>query len=333
MTRARSPQLITSVFLLCVSGLLASSLGGVRTEAGQVLNVASSKAEETQGTTITTEVEEDATSNGIPRNVSDAVNGSSEISNNTGVPIQPDQLSEAGIPDANPNRPSSSNSAEVLDPGVMQLEYGFNKNWEPAGNRQMTVGGEVRFGVWRNIELRWGSDPLVGNFTPNGHALGIGDQYFSGQFQFQKQSDKFPALAVSYAVTVPTGNESLGFGTGRVSHSWTFLASKDFYNITCDFNATYDLIGRQVETGYDQNAVFYLAFQRTIYGPLSVIAEFGEATRLNDQTPTNSTTLGALAYKLNRRVVIDSAIDAGVTRGAPQKRIAFGITYVIGKLY
>ena len=106
--------------------------------------------------------------------------------------------------EANPNRPSSSNSADVLAPGVLQWEYGFSREWGTAGDRQSALGGELRFGVWRNVEFRWGGNSLVNDTNVAGHAQGFGDQYFSGQVKLREQSEKAPALALSYAIKVPT---------------------------------------------------------------------------------------------------------------------------------
>jgi hypothetical protein len=275
---------------------------------------------------------EDATS-AMSDNPSQGTSSAGAESTSIRSAIVSDQPSSVEVLQVNPNRPTHSNSAEVLPQGVMQAEYGYTQDWELPGGRQTTLGGEVRLGIWRNFEFRWGNNPLVDNLTSNTNAFGIGDEYLSGQFQFRKQSEKSPALAVSYAVSLPTGNESLGLGAGRVNHSLTFLASKNIDGFTVNFNAQYQLIGREAQIGHDQNALFYLGFQKTLHGPLSFLSEFGEGTWLNPQTPTNSTLLEALAYKVNRRIVVDGAIDEGITKDGPQKRVTFGISYLVGKLY
>lgn len=252
------------------------------------------------------------------------------------LPVQPPAPAEHSggeALEANPNRPSSSNSADVLAPGVLQWEYGFSREWSAAAERQNLLGGELRFGVWRNVELRWGGNDLVHNVSVDGHTQGFGDQYFSGQVRFLKESESAPALALSYAIQVPTGNEALGLGSGRVNHSWTFLASKELHKFTCDFNAGYQLVGKPSASGHDQNAVLILTFQRALYGPLSAIGEIGGETRLSAEEPALATTLWALTYRVHRQVVVDAAIDVGITDGAPHKRILFGITYAIANLY
>lgn len=234
---------------------------------------------------------------------------------------------------AQPNRPSSSNAAEVLDPGVLQVEYGFSREWGAEGDRLTELGGELRFGLWRNIEVRWGGSPLVNLSLDAAHARGFGDQYLSGQYQFLRQSEGRPALALSYAVKFPTADSAQSLGSGRVDHNWLFLVSKDIHHFTWDFNAGYQLIGRPNSTGFDQNGLLILTFQRQLAGPLSVIGEIGGQSRLGDQAPAYATTLWALTYSLHPRVVVDAAIETGITNGAPHKKILFGVTYAIANLY
>lgn len=234
--------------------------------------------------------------------------------------------------DAVPNRPSSSNSADVLAPGELQIEYGFSREWSAAGERQNLLGGELQFGAFRNLELRWGGNPLVENSIGISNERGFGDQYFAAQALLRRESENAPALALSYAVKVPTGDESRRLGSGRFDHSFTVLASKEIRHITADFNAGYKLVGRTGEEGYDQNGFVILAFSRSLYGPLTGIAEISKETRLGSE-PAFATTLLGLSYRLRRSFVLDAAFDAGITNGAPHKRILFGLTYAFARLY
>jgi Putative MetA-pathway of phenol degradation len=247
----------------------------------------------------------------------------------------PDQAANprAELLEASPNRPSSSNSADVLEPGVLQWEYGWSREWGAEGDRQSAFGGELRFGLRRSVEFRWGGDSHVSVSNGIGGHDGFGDQYFSGQFRFKQQSTRAPALALSYAIKVPTADESQGLGSGRVDHTFAFLLSEEVHKISCDFNADYQAIGQEGASGFDQNGALILTFQRSVYGPLSLIGEVGGQTRLHAQTPAFATTLWAVTYKVHRQVVLDTALDVGITNGAPHKRILFGFTYAVANLY
>jgi hypothetical protein len=110
--------------------------------------------------------------------------------------------------DGNPSRPSNSHSAELLSPGLLQLEYGWLREWETAGSRQSAFGDELRFGILRNLEFRWGTSPYVSYAIGAGQQNGFGDQFFTGEYHFLNQSAHVPALAASYSIKGPTASDT-----------------------------------------------------------------------------------------------------------------------------
>jgi len=247
---------------------------------------------------------------------------------------QQTQLTDTGTGlEANPNRPTDSNSADVLDPGVLQWEYGYSREWDGGGAFQNLIVGEWRFGLLRNVEVRWGGNPWIRDSTANSEREGFGDQYFSAQYRFRGEKGNLPALAASYSLTAPAASESLGLGSGRFDHCFAFLASKEARSFTFDFNALYNLIGRDDSNVRDHNGQFFLGAQQAVYGPLSLMAELGGQTRLNSDEGPSATNLWAIAFRARPRIVLDGGIEVGITNGTPPKRIFFGITYAVANLY
>src|SRR5262245_26309448 len=66
-----------------------------------------------------------------------------------GPAAPPDQIS------AVPNRPTFSTTAESVQPGVFEVEYGV----ELADGHQ-NVNGLLKFGATRNLELRFANNPV-----------------------------------------------------------------------------------------------------------------------------------------------------------------------------
>jgi len=251
----------------------------------------------------------------------------------SGQSQQPGQALPLADPlEATPNRPSSSNSAEVLEPGVLQWEYGWSRGWEGMGANNSDLGGELRCGLLNRVELRWGGGTFLTQFDGAQTKTGFGDQYLGGQVVVGKESTKVPAIALSYAIKFPTASESEGLGTGRIDHAFTFLASKNIHDFSVDFNAVAQILGRDGITGFDKNGVAILTISHGIFGPVGAIGEVSGETRLDQTTPAFATNLWALTYRIDKRFVVDCAFEAGLTPGAPQKRILFGFTYAIAKL-
>ena len=235
--------------------------------------------------------------------------------------------------EANPSRPSNSHSADLLAPGLLQAEYGYLREWERDSTLQNALGGELRFGVSRNLEVRWGGNFLLCDQFPASQSCSFGDQIFTGEYHLKNQSAHLPALAASYSIKVPTANDQLGLGSGGVDHSFTLLASKQVRKFVVDLNLSYQLSGRPAASEHDQNGIVFLTVSHSLYGPLTFVAEFDGYSRLNAQTPAYASTLWALSWKVHRRVVLDVAVLPGITSSAPHKRVSFGVTYAIANLY
>jgi len=234
---------------------------------------------------------------------------------------------------ANPNRPTVANPADITQYGVLELEYGWDREWPEAGDHQTSFGGLLKFGLLCDLELRWTTTSFLSQTDVTGTHRGVGDNWIGPQVRVFKQTRRWPTLALSYALKIPSANTEDGLGTGRVDHSFTFLASKDIAHFHFDFNVTHFWIGRQSVTGFDQNDQLNLAFSRTIRRGLGFTGEFYGDTELNRATPSFVSSLWALTYTISQRLVIDGGFEGGLTSGGPHRHVFGGLTYLIGNLY
>lgn len=234
---------------------------------------------------------------------------------------------------ANPNRPTVANPADITQYGVLELEYGWDRIWPREGVRQTSLSGLVKFAVLCDVELRWNTTSFLSQTNAGGTSRGFGDNWLGPQIRFYKQTKQVPTLAFAYAVKIPWASAAKGLGTGRVDHSFTFLASKDIAGFHFDFNATRFLIGREQMSGFDQNSQFNLAFSRAIRGALQFTGELYGDTSLKAIAPGFASSLWALTYSVSPRFVIDGGFEAGLTSGGPHRHVFTGFTYSIGNLY
>jgi hypothetical protein len=234
---------------------------------------------------------------------------------------------------ANPNRPTVANPADITQYGVLELEYGWDRVWPVKGVTQTSASGLLKFAVLCDVEVRWNTTSFVTQTDASGTHTTFGDNWLGPQIRFYKQTKHAPSLAFSYAVKIPSASTEDGLGSGRVDHSFTFLASKDVAKIHFDFNASEFLIGRTDATGFDKNAEFNLAFSHAIHGPLQFTGEFYGDTPLNATTSGVASSLWALTYTVRPRLVIDGGFEVGLTSGGPHRHLFFGVTYAIARLY
>jgi hypothetical protein len=233
---------------------------------------------------------------------------------------------------ANPNRPTVANPADITQYGVLEIEYGWDRLWPP-GTKQSTMGGLLKFAALCDVELRWNTASFLSQTNNGVTNRGVGDNWLGSQVRLYKHTKRVPSLALAYAAKLPTASADKGLGTGRVDHSFTFLASTDIARVHFDFNATHFLIGRTDASGFDQNHQFNLALSRTIHGNLQFTGEFYGDTSLNDSTPGFASSLWALTYAITPRLVFDGGVEAGLSDGGPHRHIFAGFTYAIANLY
>ena len=234
---------------------------------------------------------------------------------------------------ANPNRPTVSNPAHVTQYGVLELEYGWDRLWPEGGIHQTSFGGLLKFGLLCDIELRWDTTSFLSQTNASGTHRTFGDNWLGTEIRFHRQARRLPTLAFAYAFKIPSASTENGLGTGRVDHSFSFLASESIAHFNLDFNFTQFLIARPAASGLDKNQELALAFTHAIHGGLQFAGEFYGDTQLNKTTPGFASSLWALTYTIIPRLVIDGGFEAGLTSGGPHRHAFVGATYSIANLY
>ena len=249
----------------------------------------------------------------------------------TAAPGESDEPATNGSVTAHPNRPSVSDSPEVLPPGLFQLEYGWTHSKLDADHDDDALGSLFRFGVAPGLELRFGWDNFVRESEPLSVHKGVGDSLLGAQYQFNHESSRMPVLAFGYGAKLPTADSSLG--SGEVDHAFALLLGKTFGKTVFDVNAVYRMAGREAEPGFDSNKTLIITVARPLKGPVGIIGEVLGESGLNTKHEAFATALVALTFKLTPRLVLDAGIEAGFTPHAPDRHLVFGFTYAFGNLY
>jgi len=232
-----------------------------------------------------------------------------------------------------PARPTASNPAEFQRPGVLQLEYGFNGNWRaPGPSSEQDTPLALRFAVSRRLLLEFDGDTPLSQSSGGARTTGAGDTQLGVQAVLQHESKSRPGVALAYYVKLPTASAAEALGTGRVDNNVIALVSKNISGTTFDFNAIYLLAGRTTDDGHASSAQAALAASRNVTRRFGVQGELSGFTR-NDAQAGALFTLGVVTYQLNRRLVLDGGLRAGLTRDAPRVGAVAGLTLGVADLY
>lgn len=228
----------------------------------------------------------------------------------------PDQIS------AVPNRPTFSTTAESVQPGVFEVEYGF----ELAHGHQ-NINGLLKFGASKNLELRFANNPI----ERDSGVSGFGDSGAGFKYKVFQQKSWRPTFSVLYGATIPTATKDLGVGVA--GHSAGILVSKDFGPHHFDFNETVQWVGRNGASGFDRNYFSALAYSHGIRGKWGMTAEIAGFSWTNSANPATMTLLGAAVYNASSRLIVDAGTYVAAYGRLPRATFFGGATYSIADLY
>ena len=231
-----------------------------------------------------------------------------------------------------PSRPTLTSATDTTACGVVEVEYGLERQWPGGGANRDDLTGGLRLGLTPNLDFHWSSSDFVHLMNETGNRTGFGDTWLGLRYRFLNQTKRRPSLGMFYGAKVPSASTALG-GTRQVDQSFSFLASKDLHRLHYDFNAIELLAGRTTASGFDHDMGFALATWLPATRRLSMVFEPYGYTALNAEAPGfASATLGC-NYRVRPRLYVDGGLDAGVSSAAPKKRVFVGVTYAVGNAY
>jgi len=221
-----------------------------------------------------------------------------------------------------PNRPTFATTAEAVQRGVLEIEYGFE-----AADGHQNMNGLLKFGLFKNLELRLANNP----FERDQGIAGLSDAGVGFKFKVFPQEGPRPTFSVLYTATLPTAMN--GLGTGAVGHSVQLLLSKDFGRHHIDLNEGVQFVGRPGVGGYDRNYFSSFSYAHPIKGKWAWTGEVAGFSWTNATTPASMVVLAAATYSPSPRLVIDAGGYVAVYGNFPRVTGFVGFTYAISNLY
>jgi hypothetical protein len=242
-------------------------------------------------------------------------------------PPSPQAQTQTAQPEieAVPNRPTFASTAEVVQSGVLELEYGFE-----GGNGHQNINGLVKFGLTRWLEVRVANNPIL----RDAEVFGTGDSGAGFKLRFFSQNGKWrPTTTLLYEATIPTASHNLG--TQAYGHAIQLLLSKDFGKHHFDWNEGVQFSGRPfpLPQGYDRGYFSALSWSHPLRGKWAFTAELAGTSKISDAIPGQMTILFAPTYSVSPRLVLDAGAYIAAYGNLPRVTGFFGVTYSIANLY
>ena len=232
-----------------------------------------------------------------------------------------------------PSRPGVANPAEIPEPGVLQLELGYDSNYrgrEVRAEHAMQV--TLRYAAAKHLLLHLDFDAVKSEIDEQmrERETGFGDTRLGLQVVALEEAEGRPALALAYYAKLPTADESKGLGTGRFDHKFVGLLSKKVGETDVDFNVAYLVVGREGEPGWEHGGQGAVSVSRDFKNHLGFVAELSGQS-LDDVQPRGLFALGALRYSTGPRVAFDAGARFGLNPEAPRVGLFAGMTVGVTK--
>ena len=221
-------------------------------------------------------------------------------------------------------RPLDTEDTGTLEPGRIELEL----SGDYADAARETVGaftGVLAAGVWRRLELKFGSSYLF--IAPNGGAAaeGMGDSAVRLKYRLVDETRVIPAVLSAWTVRLPTGDEPRGLGEHGVDLGVLMAVSKTFAPITLTWNGGYIFA-----TADRRRDVWTLAgsLEYRLTDRWWAVGELVSALSAERRPHEAVARVGAM-YAVSRRLRLDAAVATGLTPRSPDVLVTLGLTLVL----
>jgi hypothetical protein len=233
-----------------------------------------------------------------------------------------------------PVRPTISESATIQKKGVLQIEYGGDFDFDAPDfiNRQ-AAPLEIYFAASKRLRLDFEFETVVSQKNPtHQRETGIGDVNLGFKAIARDKPKEHLAVAFAYSIKLPVASAEKKLGTGRVDHNLRAIFNRTYGKNDLIVNFSYLNIGHEMSDKRDSGAQAVFTFEHEFPKKFSLIGEISGNT-VDEQQPRGIYLLGALTYKISKRLRFDIGARPGFGRDAPRIGIVAGIVVGVANLY
>jgi hypothetical protein len=227
----------------------------------------------------------------------------------------------ADVDAALPCRPTIACTADLVPPGVVELEAGYLYRRLAGGVDQSSVPWLAKLTVAEWAQVQVGSNGPTFDSAPV-PARYHDDVTFGVKLRVHRQSTRAPSLALSATISVPTFAAD---GYQRTYDAlFTLYASKDVGWLHADLNVGANLW--RIEDRPLAQAWAALALSATIGGGVGAMLEgydFGDASPI---APRDAGLLAAVSYAPRPWLVLDAGPDVGLVHATRTISAFVGVT-------
>jgi len=226
--------------------------------------------------------------------------------------------------------------------GRSQIEIGFesvrNKETEAGVSSKLTggaIGTTLTYGLTDKIDLvagmpyEWFTEKEDGVKVADEN--GVGDVALQIKWRFYEMPDTGFSLALKPGITLPTGDESKGLGTGKVSGDVTLIATREAMIATFHFNLGYSHNEYRLDeiSEASRKNIWHasMASELNVTDKLRAVADIGIETASEKESDTDPVyLLGGLIYGVSDNADLDVGIKRALNDAETDTTLLAGVT-------
>ena len=245
--------------------------------------------------------------------------------------IAPGALAQEQQQAIEPDRPDVTNGTHIVETGLLQIEVGGLMSSPQQGQRAWGSPITARLGVAEWLELRVGTDGVIGQSDQNVSAVGFGNVQLGAKLRLWSDPGGLPVLSILPQVNLPTADAARGLGSGLADYTIALLTGSDFGR-HAHVDANYG-IGAIGSGEIDGHFVQHLVSVSASYALTDNWNPYAEAFWFSRQDPSSGSIVaidaGAI-YQLGTRYAIDGGAQFGVSAEAPRFAVFGGVSVIVG---
>ncbi len=232
-------------------------------------------------------------------------------------------------PGATPFRPTVTSGANISAPGWLELEFGGQRLGGNGMDSRNSWPYLLKYSVNDRIALLLGGDARV-ETAPAQSALlsGSGDTTLTLKYRAPDAIEGM-SFGIEAAVKLPTAAD--GLGSGERDYSLKGIYGIDLASgFHLDTNLMLTRLGNATgDQGRNQWA-WAAAISRQIGDAWTLAGDLSGTSQQG--VPSTAQFLAAASYAVNKRLVVDGGVAAGLNSDTPRFTVFGGLTLLIGKI-
>lgn len=257
----------------------------------------------------------------------------------------------AGLAVTAQQRPLITEDVEVVKPGSVRLEFGFDftqRKKYPVSGLQGDLSRlgvtSMTFGLAPNVEVevggvihnslaisRRGTSAIPLDLKNSNSTSDIGDFFLATKIKVRNETNRMPALGLRFGVSLPNSNQARGLGLNQTNFFMTALASKTVGKFRVSGNLGLAILTAPTELFSQNDVMLYgLSVTYPLNDRVSLLGEVNGRMNTRNRSPLGTESDGEARFGARFKasgLLWDVSALTGLHKNSIRSGVSFGLTY------